>query len=111
MDKKPQDFKSLFRFYYDRFKPLYSHVQALSEPPVEMLFELNAAFDHLSRHWSYGESQQDTVQRVIGHLKRGCFDAFKLVAVEACDHYDELRGVDISIIDNGQFEGEMLALA
>jgi hypothetical protein len=107
---RPTSLKELFEFYYTRFKPIYCHVQTLNEPPIEMFFEINAAFDHLSRHWYYGEAEETIVHNVAAHLKRGTFDAFKIILRETRDQYDELRQVDTSLIDNGKFEPKMLAL-
>ena len=108
---KPKTIPELFEFYYARFKPLYSHIQALAQPPVEMLFEINAAFDHLSRLWHYSMSEERVVASASAHLKRGCFDAFKIVLRNTSDHYEELKTkVDVSLIDNGEFTARMMAL-
>lgn len=108
--KKPKTIPELFDFYYEDFKPLYSHLQILNEPPLEMLFEINAAFDHLSRHWKYKQNEEEAVNTACAHLKRACFDAFKIVVRETCDHYNELRKTNTSIIDNGDFDKEMRML-
>lgn len=104
---KPQSFKELFEFYYKEFKPLYSHVQSLSFPPLEMFFEVNAAFDHLSRIWYYTEDESQVVALVCAHLKRGCFDAYKIIVREARDQYDQLSKLDTSVINNGNYDSEM----
>ncbi|MDD4889160.1 MAG: hypothetical protein PHU85_04465 [Phycisphaerae bacterium] len=106
----PADFKTLFDFYYSTFKLLYSEVQTSNEMPVEVLFEINAAFDHISRHWSYGEQEQVVAEKALSHLKRGCFDAFKLKVKQIRDEYDELKRIDTSIIDNGDFDRGMIVL-
>ncbi len=108
--RKPKTFHDLFEFYYEDFKLLYGHVQSLNESPIEMLFEINAAFDHLSRHWHYKQDEEEVVNSVSAHLKRGCFDAFKIIVRDTVDHYNELRRIDTSIIDNGDFDREMLQL-
>lgn len=48
--KEPSNIAELFAFYHDYVKVLYSAVQTENALPQEVLFELNAAFDHLSRH-------------------------------------------------------------
>jgi hypothetical protein len=106
-NKKPRTIKELFEFYYEDFKPLYSHIQCLNEPPTELFFEVNAAFDHLSRYWHYGQSEEEVVNAAAAHLKRACFDAFKIIVRETVDHYDELRRTDTSIVDNGAFDRGM----
>jgi len=108
--KKPRTIRELFAFYYEDFKPLYSHLQSLNEPPQELFFEVNATFDHLSRHWHYGQTEEEVVNAAAAHLKRGCFDAFKIVVRNAMDQYNELRRIDTSIIDNGAFDRGMRQL-
>jgi hypothetical protein len=109
-NEKPKTVAELFEFYYARFKPIYCHVESLNQPPVEMFFEVNAAFDHLSRYWHYHEDEAAVVATACAHLKRGCFDAFKIFVKEARDQYDALRNVDTSIIDCGEYERQMLRL-
>jgi hypothetical protein len=106
----PRNLQELFDFYYQHFKPLYNHLAALNTPPTEMFFELNAAWDHLSRRWKYGEEEAKAVDAACRHLKRGCFDAFKIVARNTRDHYIELQKIDASLIDNGEFEKRMISL-
>ena len=110
MDQTPQTFDELFTFYYDYVKLLYSQVQTTNQLPSEVLFEINAAFDHLSRHWHYGQTERQTVEKAYSHLKRSCLDIFKLKVKEVREHYDELRKVDTSVLDNGKFDGEMRQL-
>ncbi len=105
--KKPETVRELFEFYYSDVKPLYAHIQSINEPPSEMFFEVNAAFDHLSRHWHYDQEESEAVSAAAAHLKRACFDAFKIIVRETVDHYNELKAVDTSIIDNGQFDAGM----
>ncbi len=109
-NKKPRTIQELFQFYYQDVKPLYGHLQSLNEPPEEMFFEINAAFDHLSRHWYYKDSEATVVNSAAAHLKRACFDAFKILVRETVDHYDEVRRIDTSIIDNGDFDRDMRKL-
>lgn len=110
MPTEPTDIKGLVAFYYESVKPLYSEVQISNKIPVEMLFEVNAAFDHLTRFWQYGETETEVVKKAYSHLKRACLDAFKLKVKEVRDEYDELLSVDIGIIDNGEFEKGAIAL-
>lgn len=75
-----------------------------------MLFEINAAFDHLSRIWAYEESEPEVVAKAYSHLKRSCLDIFKLAAKEARSQFDELRLTDTGVIDNGEFDRRLLEL-
>ena len=110
MAAKLKTFDQLFKFYQDYVKLLYSTVQADGILPTEILFELNAALDHISRHWAYGESEEEVVDKAYGHFKRCCLDVFKIKARDVGDQFAELRRLDTSIIDNGEFDGRMLAL-
>lgn len=110
MPGNPKTLDELFRFYHDYVKLLYSSVQADGHLTVETLFELNAALDHVSRHWAYNESEEAVVDRAYGHLKRSCLDIFKLKLKDTSRQFQELRKIDTSIIDNGEFDGRLIAL-
>jgi hypothetical protein len=110
MGRRPASFKELFEFYYETVKPLYSTVQLTNELPVEVLFELNAALDHVSRHWAYGETEADVSDKAYAHLKRSCLDIFKLRLKDAIDQFRQLRNIDTSIIDNGEFDRRLINL-
>lgn len=109
-EKDPTTIDELFDFYNTYVKVLYSAVQTENALPQEVLFELNAAFDHLSRHWIYREPEADVVRKSYGHLKRSCLDIFKISVREARTQFDELRKLDTSAIDNGQFDTRLIAL-
>ncbi|MDA8258522.1 MAG: hypothetical protein M0Z99_23315 [Betaproteobacteria bacterium] len=108
--KAPNTIPELFAFYQDYVKVLYSAVQTENVLPQEVLFELNAAFDHLSRHWIYGEPESQVVSKCYGHLKRSCLDIFKIAVREARKQYDALRKIDTSAIDNGDYDKKLHAL-
>jgi len=101
---KPDSLQELFNFYYTEFKPLYDRVHIYGQPPLEMLFEITAAFDHLSRHWYYNLDEKIAVEKACSHLKRASFDAFKIILINTIDKYNELLNIDTSIIDNGNFD-------
>jgi hypothetical protein len=42
------------------------------------LFEIHAAFNHLSRVYSLGEDPSECAQKAFSHIKRGVLDAYKL---------------------------------
>ncbi|MBI5722974.1 MAG: hypothetical protein HZA50_03370 [Planctomycetes bacterium] len=109
-DTKPKDLRELFDFYYNDFKPLYCHLQSLNQPPLELLFEVNAAIDHLSRHWKYGDSLEDAIGQTCAHLKRASFDAYKIIIKNTVDHDDKLSDINTSIIDNGDFDRKRISL-
>jgi len=110
MPGKPTTFQELFAFYHQYVKLLYSSVQAGGSLPTEVLFELNAALDHVSRHWAYGETEAAVVDKAYSHLKRSCLDIFKLKVKDAHDQFSELRKIDTSVLDNGEFDRNLIAL-
>jgi len=110
MAEHPETLDELFRFYNETVKLLYSSVQVENQLPAEVLFELNAAFDHLSRRWIYGESERDVVHHAYSHLKRSCLDVFKLRVKTAIEEARELYRLEISLIDNGEYERNLKAL-
>src|SRR5690349_4139765 len=107
---RPTTIDKLVEFYYAEVKPLYSSVQLTNELPVEILFEINAAFDHLTRHWAYEETEEHVVDKAYSHLKRSCLDVFKITVKRAVEQFNELRGIDTSAIDNGEFDRKLVAL-
>lgn len=110
MGNPPTTFEDLFKFYADYVKPLYCTVQLTGTLPVEVLFEINAALDHISRRWTYGETEAHVVEKAYSHFKRSCLDIFKLAAKQAVDQFNELQKVDTSIINNGEFDRQLIAL-
>lgn len=102
--------KDLFDFYHNTVKPLYSYVQADNVLPFETLFEINAALDHISRHWAQGETEAQVVKQAFGHFKRSCLDLFKIRLRETGKHYQELKKIDTSVIDNGEFDRKLNVL-
>jgi hypothetical protein len=107
---EPKTIEELFRFYNDYVKVLYALVQTENMLPNETLFEINAALDHLSRKWIYQDSEAHVVDKAYGHLKRSCLDIFKLQVAEARVQYEELRKLDTSAIDNGEFDKKLHSL-
>lgn len=101
---RPQTFRELFDFYHNYVKLLYAHVQTENRLPTELLFEQNAALDHVARHWIYGEDEKEAVAKAFSHFKRGCLDVFKITFRETLDLAAKLDQIDTSVIDNGQFD-------
>lgn len=107
---RPKTLDDLFAFYHSYVKPLYAEVQTENELPQEVLFELNAALDHLARHWTYQETEEMVVAKAYSHLKRACLDVFKIRLVKAVDQRDLLFQSDLSAVDNGDFTKKLNAL-
>lgn len=110
MQRVPKNLPDLFKFYQDYVKVLYSSISADNRLPQEILFEIHAALDHLSRKWTYQENEKIVIEKAYSHLKRSCLDVFKLKYKSIKDQYDELKKIDLSILDNGKFENSMRTL-
>ena len=88
-------------------KPLYGLIQTDNELPQELLFEINAAWDHLARISVYRDQNCDErreIEKSFSHLKRSCLDVFKLLVKRASEQHHELLRIDTSVIDNGEFD-------
>ena len=109
--KTPKTFDELFKFYDEYVKLLYSSVQTTNKLPNETLFEINAAFDHMARKWTFGEDEEYVAKKAYSHLKRSCLDIFKLKYKETWDMFTELQKIDTSIIDAGKFDTNLHLLA
>jgi hypothetical protein len=111
MHPKPTNEEELFAFYDQYVKVLYSGIQSENKLPDETLFEINAAFDHFSRIWVYRENKTKAIEKVFAHLKRSCLDIFKITVKRTIVQYEnELKKIDISLIDGGRFEHDLRAL-
>jgi len=103
--------KDVFQFYNDKVKILYSEIEARNNSlPVELLFEVHAAFDHLKRIYVDGESEDHCAKKAFSHLKRGLLDAFKLKLKYHNKDYEKLMKLktDLRLIDNGNFLPSLL---
>ena len=106
----PKTLPELFKFYHDYVKPLYSGIQIRNALPHEVLFELNATLDHVSRMYTFGETEETAVSKAYSHLKRCCLDIFKLQVKEATKQFNELRRIDTSSLDNGDYDNRLMKL-
>ncbi len=102
--------KNLFLFYKDTVKQAYAAISAQNQLPAEVLFEIHAAFDHLSRIYTYDEPEVTAVKKAYGHLKRATFDIFKLFVKEHTDQWLDLRNKNLDYIDNGKFKHSVISL-
>ena len=107
---RPETLDELFAFYVERCKPLVAYISAHNVAVFRVVVEIAAAFDHLSRHWSQGQDEKHSVEKTSGHLKRACFDVYKLILKQAMDNYHRLASVDTSAIDNGEFDKRCIRL-
>ena len=103
MSNKEDD---VYRFYNEKVKVIYSEIEALNNTlPVELLFEIHASFDHLKRFHLKEESEEESVEKVLSHLKRGALDAYKLRLKYHNNEYNNIinNKSDLKIVDNGNF--------
>ena len=107
-----QKIKDVFVFYREYVKPLYCEIEAKDNTlPVELLFEIHAAFDHLRRYFVDGEDESVSTRRAIGHLKRGSLDAFKLKLKFFHEDIEKLlsSGPHLDFVDNSEFLPSLLS--
>ncbi|MCK5861177.1 MAG: hypothetical protein KAH38_01740, partial [Candidatus Hydrogenedentes bacterium] len=103
-----EDLSELFSFYKETVKPLYAVIQVDGSLPSEVLFEINAALDHVSRVFTGDQGADRAIDCARGHLKRSCLDIFKLAVKSAHDQYDELNhDKGLAYLDNGDFQSKM----
>ena len=98
--------KDVYSFYNEKVKILYSEIEARENTlPVELLFEIHSAFDHLKRFHVDGEAENISAEKAFSHLKRGLLDAFKLKLKYHNKDYNKLLKMkaDLHLIDNGKF--------
>ncbi|WP_028579426.1 hypothetical protein [Desulfogranum japonicum] len=103
--------KDAFAFYLEYVKPLYCEIEAIDNTlPVELLFEIHAAFDHLRRFYVDGEDEAKSTHKAISHLKRGALDAFKIKLKYFNTELESLltSSADLTLIDSGEFLSNLL---
>ena len=118
--EKPETVADLFRVYHKYVKPLYSHIEALMSLPAsdvglaslpeETGFEALSCIDHLSRHYVQEQAEEEAVDRAAGHLKRLCFDLFKLIYHEHVRQFAELKQIDTSALEHGEYDRRLVDL-
>jgi hypothetical protein len=103
--------KDVYQFYNDKVKILYSEIEARNNSlPIELLFEVHSAFDHLKRIHIDGEPEDHCAEKAFSHLKRGLLDTFKLKLKYHNDEYIELLKLktDLRFVDNGKYLPSLL---
>lgn len=101
----------IYQFYNDYVKTSYSEIEAKGNAlPVELLFEINSAFDHLKRFHLGEEDELLSCEKAYSHLKRGLLDVFKLKLKYFNNDCSKLLGkkADLRIIDSGTFLPRLL---
>ena len=109
---------NLLENYSSNLKPMIIALESEdSEYPVEVLNEIRAILNHLSRIAvldSNGSDEEEIdlqIHDAEGHLKRGLFDCFKYSCISIDDKYRrfrrDTRNVDLGVVDNGEFPIEL----
>lgn len=102
----------IYRFYNEKVKIIYAEIEARDNTlPVELLFEIHAAFDHLKRIHIDGEAEMAACEKAYSHLKRGLLDAFKLKLKYHNKEYELLtqKKGSLRLIDSGQYLPALLS--
>jgi hypothetical protein len=106
--------KEVYEFYNDITKVIYVDIEARGNVvPVELLFEIHAAFDHLKRLHLNEKAEQECCEKAVSHLKRGALDGYKIILRDFHKSYETLIGKDIAhlrTVDNGNFLPKMMSL-
>ncbi len=103
-DLTPSNIAELYDFYHSFVKRLYSVVQAENTLPAEVLYEIHAAFDHVTRIETFNEQEDQAVRKAYSHFKRACLDVYKIYFRDSLEMFEELKKIDTSAIDNGDFD-------
>lgn len=102
----------VYEFYNDSVKVIYSEIEALNNSlPIELLFEINSAFDHLKRIHVEKSPEEKESEKAYSHLKRGCLDAYKLKLKYFNVNVSKILNekADLRIIDNGKYLVEFIS--
>ena len=107
---EPSTFTQLRDFYLTEYRPLYDRFVTEGASAQELHAEVAAAFDHLMR--KCGESPEiispEELDRVVGHIKRATFDAFKVVFKKNVhDPYITLSSRKYGDVHDGKFHQEL----
>ena len=105
--------REVYEFYNERVKVAYSEIEARNNKlPIELLFEIHSALDHLKRFHLNEDSEEEACGKAYSHLKRGVLDAYKLKLKYFNDEYSKLfkNNTELKIIDSGKFLPEALSL-
>ncbi|HPO15961.1 MAG TPA: hypothetical protein PLI09_21160 [Candidatus Hydrogenedentes bacterium] len=110
----------LFVDYQRKFKPLLAEVEAQQQClPAEILNEIRAIFDHLSR--CYDPVNKDDEEKVFSnlekarnHLKRAILDCYKTSILYLHDEIERfmesINTIDMTVVNNGKFYERLLEL-
>ena len=103
----------VYQFYNTFVKLAYSEIEARgNQLPVELLFEIHSAFDHLKRYHLGEDSEEEAADKAYSHLKRGTLDAYKLKLKYYNEDYQKYFGgkPELRLVDSGKFLPKALKL-
>lgn len=105
----------LFYDYLTIGKPLISTVESYREEfPPEVLLEIRAAYDHLSRAVCMSTKESDAIKHIEkaeSHTRRFIYDCYKDLVGLFADNYKQFakdtQHMDISAVKDGVFIGQL----
>lgn len=108
----------MYDIYNTIIKPLIADIEAsYNSIPQELLNEIRAYNDHLSRIFSKSSNDEiiDTqLSKAFSHIKRLVYDCYKYLIVYTKHYIDtqekKLKHIDLTVIDNGRFHTEYMDL-
>ena len=106
-------FARLRDFYLAEYRPLYDRFVTEGASAQELHAEIAAAFDHLMRKSSDSPDSvsPDEIVKIVGHIKRATFDAFKVVFKKNIhDPYIALSDRKYGDVHDGRFHQELNVL-
>ncbi len=110
---KAATFSQLRDFYLAEYRPLYNRFVTEGASAQELHAEIAAAFDHLMRKsaTSPDSISVDEIEKIVGHIKRATFDAFKVIFKKNVhDPYISLSDRRYGDVHDGQFHQELNVL-
>lgn len=115
--------REIFGQYQDVVRPMIVAIEVDDvEYPIEIFNEIRAIMNHLAActYWDISNDSKASekidieLHNAQSHLKRAIYDCYKYSCVSVDDYYKafskRLKHIDLSVIDNGEFVGQLCAL-
>ncbi len=111
-------FVDIYQDYLDKVKPLIAACEGLrGEFPGQMLNEIRACFDHMSRCFLENHSDDERkseLNKCKGHITRCVLDGYKIMLLyyhkETENFYSTYSDIPIVLVNNGKFIPELTEL-
>lgn len=107
-----------FHEYSDVLKPALAMVESVAQEfPGPVLNEIRAVFDHISRCFTPGRTEEDCLNEIRkgrGHLIRAVLDCYKALMISYEERverfYSQYKDVNIAVVSDGRFLPELTRL-